>query len=253
MEFVIAIEGVAIALLAVLVWGLLRSHALILRALHELGAGLELDRDAEQDKSASGSPGPVPVELEQSVVPVVERIDPHARDVTGLPPARGRSRRVSERSVPVQQGRTLLAFLSSGCTICADFWDRFRAGDVQVPAGAGLVVVTRSSEEESPSALLTLSGQGGVDVVMSSAAWTDYDIPGSPYFVYVEDGRIVGEGSATTWDQVSDLMRQAVADTPLDLSDDTGNAARMDAELAVAGIQPGHPSLYSSPDQSETK
>ena len=33
-------EGVALLLLAVLVLGLLRSHALILKALHDLGAGL---------------------------------------------------------------------------------------------------------------------------------------------------------------------------------------------------------------------
>ena len=36
---VVIAEGVAIALLGVLVLGLLRSHALILKALHELGAG----------------------------------------------------------------------------------------------------------------------------------------------------------------------------------------------------------------------
>ncbi len=39
-------EGVAIVLLGVLVLGLLRSHALILKALHELGAGLELEKEA---------------------------------------------------------------------------------------------------------------------------------------------------------------------------------------------------------------
>ena len=37
---VVVAEGVAIALLTVLVVGLLRSHALILKALHERGAGL---------------------------------------------------------------------------------------------------------------------------------------------------------------------------------------------------------------------
>ena len=43
-------------------------------------------------------------------------------------------------------------------------------------------------------------------VIQSSAAWLDYDIPGSPYFVYVEAGQVTGEGSATTWPQVRDLM-----------------------------------------------
>ena len=43
---VVIAEGVAIVLLGVLVLGLLRSHALILKALHELGAGLELEKEA---------------------------------------------------------------------------------------------------------------------------------------------------------------------------------------------------------------
>ena len=64
---VVVAEGVAVALLAVLVLGLLRSHALILRALHELGAGLELEEAASAP--ASGTTGPVPVQLEPGVVP----------------------------------------------------------------------------------------------------------------------------------------------------------------------------------------
>ena len=54
---VVVAEGVAIALLAVLVLGLLRSHALILRALHELGAGLELEEAASAARR-SGTTGP---------------------------------------------------------------------------------------------------------------------------------------------------------------------------------------------------
>ena len=53
---VVVAEGVAIALLAVLVLGLLRSHALILRALHELGAGLELE-EAARPRPAPARPG----------------------------------------------------------------------------------------------------------------------------------------------------------------------------------------------------
>jgi hypothetical protein len=64
---VVVAEGVAIALLTVLVLGLLRSHALILKALHELGAGLELERGSG-GSSGSGAVGPVPVELETGVV-----------------------------------------------------------------------------------------------------------------------------------------------------------------------------------------
>jgi hypothetical protein len=73
---VVVAEGVAIALLGVLVAGLLRSHALILRSLHELGAGLELEKGA-------GAPGPVPVELEQGVVPARRPADSQAVEIVG--------------------------------------------------------------------------------------------------------------------------------------------------------------------------
>src|SRR5581483_4680242 len=45
------VEGLAIALLAVLVAGLLRSHAEILRSLHDLGAGLDLDTGSGSGKA----------------------------------------------------------------------------------------------------------------------------------------------------------------------------------------------------------
>ena len=62
-------ELVVLVLLSFLVLGLLRSHALILKSLHDLGAGLELDRQVEQERAREGgSPGPVPVELERGVV-----------------------------------------------------------------------------------------------------------------------------------------------------------------------------------------
>ena len=41
MTVLVALQGVVILLLAVLVVGLLRSHAEILRALHDLGVNLE--------------------------------------------------------------------------------------------------------------------------------------------------------------------------------------------------------------------
>jgi hypothetical protein len=79
-----------------------------------------------------------------------------------------------------------------------------------------------------------------VDVVMSSAAWDDYAVPGSPYFVHVEDGLVVGEGSGTEWSQVADLLSDALAERD--------SADRVDAELEAAGIGPGHPSLRPGDD-----
>ena len=117
-----------------------------------------------------------------------------------------------------------------------------------MPGGARLAVVTKGPEEESASRLRLLAGPR-LEVIRSSAAWSDYGVPGSPYFVYVEDGVITGEGSSTTWAQVRDLMGQAVDDAAVAREeaarDDVGG---IDRELLRAGIHPGHPSLYEPPE-----
>jgi hypothetical protein len=257
---VVIAEGVAIALLAVLVLGLLRSHALILKALHELGAGLELEKEAGTGLTTAttgGGPGPVPVELERGVVPATRTASHRAADVVGTT-LDGADATVA---VTAPGSRTLLAFLTSGCSVCQTFWEEFRSGAVDVPGNGTLRVVAKGPAEESPSTLRSLAnaGTGRVEVVQSSAAWTDYDIPGSPYFVYVEAGVVTGEGSATTWPQVRDLMAQAVADGeqarraagregPGTLPGDRDSIPHIDQELLGAGIHPGHPSLYQSPD-----
>lgn len=256
---VVVAEAVAILLLGVLVLGLLRSHALILKALHELGAGLELEREAGTGVSTAttgGSPGPVPVELESGVVPATRQDSAVGHDVRGT----ALDGAAAEVTVTRPGTRTLLAFLSSGCSVCQTFWDEFQ--DVaDVPGGADLRVVAKGPEEESPSALRRLAGV--LEVVQSTRAWVDYDIPGSPYFVYVEGGTVTGEGSATTWPQVRDLMAQGVADSDEaraaagrtgpgamlgGATADRDSLPRMDDELRAAGIHPGHPSLYTPPE-----
>ncbi len=244
-------ELVVLVLMAVLVLGLLRSHALILKALHDLGAGLELDRKLEEEKAGESGVGPVPVELERGVV------TPTRGDDSSAPAVVGAGLSGEDRTVDLR-GRTLLAFLTTGCTVCAGFWEEFRS-PVDVPGGGRLLVVTKGDDEESPSALGKLASPG-LDVVRSSAAWGDYDIPGSPYFVYVDDGRIVGEGSATSWPQVSDLMAQAIGDDEhrgdaegfVDRGD-RDNPVSVDAELLAAGIGPDHPSLRPEPRSGEAR
>ena len=245
---VVVAEGAALVLLGVLVLGLLRSHALILKALHELGAGLQLE------KQAAGEP----TNFADGVVANARPATTRARDVVGTTLAGGSG------SVPVGRGRTLLAFLTSGCSVCQTFWDHFASGSTDVPGDGRLAVVAKGPEEESASALRGLVGDD-LTVLQSSAAWTDYGIPGSPYFVYVEDGVITGEGSATTWPQVRDLMAQAVADSgearrsagragPGALIGDAlgrDSVPRIDAELIAAGIRPGDPSLYEPPPPPE--
>lgn len=267
---VVIAEGVAIVLLGVLVLGLLRSHALILKALHELGAGLELEKEAGTGvtlATTGGKPGPVPVELETGVVQATRKDSTTAHDIVGT----DLDRVEQQVTVTTPGTRTLLAFLSSGCSVCQTFWDEFR-GSVDVPGDGELHIIAKGPAEESASTLRGLAGDR--EVVQSSAAWVDYDIPGSPYFVYVEGGVVTGEGSATTWSQVRGLMAQGVADSEdaralagragpgLLVGEGAGAAAgpggrddlsRIDAELLASGVRPGDPSLYRAPDATDTQ
>ncbi len=268
---VVIAEGVAIALLAVLVLGLLRSHALILRALHELGAGLELEKDAAAGAGdAAGAPGPVAVQIEPGVVPATrDGVQPGPRrrreDLRGRPAAgRARRRRFRRDAAGVPHLGLQRLPRPSG---------RSSAPTRTTPGDARLVVVAKGSAEESPATLAKLA-RPGVEVVASSGAWVDYDIPGSPYFVLVEDGVVTGEGSATNWPSVRDLLQQAVhesaharaaagrtgpgGDPAAALRRPSRRAprraggrddlSRIDAELAAAGIHPGHHSLFEPAD-----
>src|SRR5512134_2474135 len=112
-------EGIAIVLLGVLVLGLLRSHALILKALHELGAGLELEKEAGTASGGNTPPaGPVSVDIESGVVANARPESSRAADIVGTTLDR------QDRTVAVsgRGQRTLLAFLSSGCSVCQTFW-----------------------------------------------------------------------------------------------------------------------------------
>ncbi|MFV0460847.1 MAG: hypothetical protein ACK5MT_18990 [Actinomycetales bacterium] len=245
---VVIVEGIAIVLLGVLVVGLLRGHAEVLRTLHEAGLG-----DPAQEAQAT-KPADLPFGVQPGTA--VPRDNPtDGFDLAGQTPT-GDAAAVQIAGSPDD---TLVAFLSTGCLTCAHFWDAFADG-VPLPNGARLVIVTKGEEQESLSAIQRLSPRGAT-VVMSTQAWDDYGIPMAPYFVYVDgpSGKVRGEGAASTWDQVDNLMRQGLADQDAQnavaarrsIVPRTGNGAfrdaRAEAELAAAGILPGDPSLYESP------
>jgi hypothetical protein len=227
---VVIVEGVAILLLGLLVLGLLRSHAEILRSLHELGAGADLGATPRR---------PVTVEIGTRT----------GADVSGVMP----DGTVAAIGVVGSEQNTLLAFLSTTCTTCMPFWDTL-AGRHEVPADTRVVIVVQDEDSDKRLARLPTTD---VPVVKSTAAWEAYEIPGSPHFVLVEGptGRVLGEGTGNTWAQVLDLLGHATQMSPTTREydhDHPDNPARIDAELAAAGIEPGHPSLYRSlePPQS---
>ena len=221
MEVIVAAETILLVLLLLLVAGLLRSHAEILRRIGPEDAATEFG--LPEPESAIGRAAPTP-----------------AGDLTGTT--------LDGDAVQIGLGPgsppTLIAFLTSGCSVCHNFWGPMREGLPKElePDPPRLVVVTKDTDRESPTKLEELR-PAEVPLIMSSEAWARHHVPASPYFVYVEDGVRHGEGSATTWTQIASLLRDAARDAKRAGNGDQ-RADRVDDVLQAAGIGPGHPSLY---------
>jgi hypothetical protein len=239
----VILDTVVVAVLTVLVVGLLRSHADILVALHRLGAGVG---DPAGDTSPTVStvnfsrPDGVGVPLP------AERDDFSVHDLAGVDPG-GAAVAVSLRAAP----RTVVAFLSSGCTTCAGFWQALRQGELALPGDPRVVVVTKGPEAEVPAEVGRLAGPRP-EVLLSTSAWMDYEVPGSPFFVVVDGpaGRRMGEGVATNPEQLRSMLTradlEAGAPGPSRSRPMSGPAREVanDQALMAAGILPGDPSLY---------
>ncbi len=220
MVALVSVETVLLVLLIVLVAALLRSHAELLRRLGPEGG------------DAPRLPDPPPAGV---------RADTAAPELAGVTPT-GDAVKLALTGSP-----TLLAFLSSGCTSCAGFWEKLgdgglaselrpvivtRGPDREPSAELRTVIVTRGPDREQAAKLRRLAPDA-VPVVMSSRAWEDYGVPGTPYFVLVRDGAIGGEGVATTWSALASLLGDAIEEQ-----------RGLDERLAAAGVGPDHPSLY---------
>ncbi len=234
-------DTVLVLLLGLVVLGLLRSHADITRTLHELGAPLG-DPARAARSAALGSPVAVRRNGE-GTLEMGPAIPPRAAgsavfELEGQSPS-GDGLAISVTSAPA----TLLAFLSSGCTSCARFWQELATGPAGLE-GVRTVIVTKGPELEQPAAVGRLApASAEVPVLMSSKAWEDYEVPGSPFFVLVDGAarRRAGEGTARSLREVAELVRAATDDRSAAGRDDVST---VDAELRAAGILPGDPSLY---------
>jgi hypothetical protein len=225
MTALVAVETFLLVLLALLVAGLLRSHAEILRRL-----------EPHEHSEAEGDDLPSPPGRAEALP---------ASDLVGTTLAG------DPLQIGVTSGRnTLLAFMTSGCATCKGFWDAFRAGTLAVPGEARLVVVTKDRSHESPTKLRELASPE-IPVVMSTPAWEAYEVPVAPYFVYVDgaSAKVHGEGAASSWEQVVSLLSDAVADEAAAGHGGTARALRAEQELRAAGIAPGDPSLYGSAER----
>jgi hypothetical protein len=214
---IIAAETLLLAVLVVLVVGLLRSHAEILRRLGP-------------DGEALGAPPPTtPRRSDSAPAPAISGTTPTGDALTLAFESSG--------GIP-----TLLAFLTSGCTTCVGFWETLP--EQRLPGGIQTVIVAKGPDRERPARIRELAPDG-VSVVLSSRAWEDYEVPGAPYFVLVNQ-TIRGEGVATSWHALNSLISDAIVDQreAKNGGDGPGRALTIDQKFAAAGIGPDHPSLY---------
>jgi hypothetical protein len=247
MVALVVVSTFVVLVLGVLVAGLLRSHADILRSLHELGVGVGdpvAFTHAPPDVTTLHPPAPSTA-TELGPAPTVTGVTPH-----------GDARAIA---VDNNDGLTLLGFLSSGCATCVAFWEALQSPEsLDLPDHTRVAIVTKGPDREVPSEVRALS-TGRVPVVMSTEAWIDYQIPGSPFFVLVDggNGHMVGKGVARHVGQLAELIRRAEHDRSPDSNrhrrrrrsepnalDGPARAAAADEVLQAAGIYPGDRSLY---------
>jgi hypothetical protein len=246
---VIVIIAIACALLVV--------AAVFVTALTASYAQLEARVDQLDDPARQG----VPIELTSQPAPtpvptgVGGAIGRRAHDLAG---SSLDGDAVSLLTVGVEHF-TLLAFLSSGCRTCGRFWEALRRdGPPSMGPDTRVVVLTKGPDAESPTELARVAD--GVDVTLSTEAWRDFEVPGTPFFILVDgpSGTVAGEGTALGWDEVRNLVALGRGDASLVSGVDTSSRkpasdaereAVVDQILMDAGIFPGDPSLY--PGQGE--
>lgn len=202
MKVLVFIDTALLLILTLLMVGLLRGYAELLRRTtgdHRSSEALQTTGSRVGDADRTG------------VMPLPEPriVQTPAADILGATIDGGASK-ISMRS----DRNTLLAFLSSGCSACVPLWEGLQAiRPDSVPGNARIVVVTKDPSHELMARLKQLAPRGST-VVMSSQAYADYQVELSPYFIYVDGlaGEVRSEGAATAWPQVLSLLGDAIAE-----------------------------------------
>ncbi len=239
-SYLVAGETVLLVLLTLVLVGLLRTHADILARLTALEGAASQRLMVEPTLPSSDS--------------TVARID----TIHGFTP----DLEEIELSIGASGKHALLAFLSTGCLTCWDFWNALASDDRPVlPDSVELIIVAKDRAEEN-LARLREAQPTDYPVVMASSLWEQLAVPGSPYFALIHGSnkQMVGAGSARAWPQVMSLLHDAL-DEQVVASETTAGArgrrsrhSQLEHEeelLAAAGITSGHPSLTSGAPHTE--
>ncbi|MDH3190287.1 MAG: hypothetical protein OEM39_06565 [Acidimicrobiia bacterium] len=228
---IVIVLALVVILMAMLIAGLLRSHAEILRKLEALGMGAD-DHDHRGSLSITAKPDRKP----PSSLPGISGVDPDGQPVTLSPTLGSHS--------------ALIAFLSTSCSSCTVFWENLDQPEMVFGGRTHRVIVaTMGPNDESPTRAASLR-RGKADVVMSTQAWEDYEVPGAPYFVVADpaDG-ILGEGSADTFQALVGFLEDSLNDRRWDEATAArppggDREDRIDRELRAAGLEPNDERLH---------
>lgn len=225
--------AVIVGFLAILVVGLLKTQAEILRKLNTLGITLDDDH----------SHAPIAISTkpnrnlgETKLVGVSPEGDPIVM------------------SLDIGSDPLLVAFLSTTCSSCQEFWETIDSEELRFHGTKyRAAVVTLGPNEESPTRAASLRS-GTADVVMSSEAWALFEVPGAPYFALYDPttSSVIGEGSATDMMALNTFLSDAAGDRTWDQArgtdrSDSDREKMIDEELRRAGITPGDPRLHHDP------
>ena len=235
----IATLGLIVLLLGLLVAGLLRSHAEILRKLDSLGAGVDVGGHPDQ---AAHQLTLSPTRSVAGAAPDIAGVNPDGEPVVV--------------STTVGEDPLLIAFLSTTCSSCTMFWENLDQPTRTFGSRRHRVLISTLGEsEESPTRAQALTS-GDADVVMSSQAWADYEVPGAPYFVVVDPRQgVIGQGSASTFEALQQFLVDSTNDRRWDRQRGqkspgfSESERQVDEELRNAGIEPGDQRLY--PERGE--
>jgi hypothetical protein len=220
MVILVSVETVVLALLSLFVFGLLRSHAEIIRAVQTYGRALGNDSDG------------IPLELAPTAGQVTPALGFAGETLDGKP--------VEYPLWATDDRDTVLAFLTTGCQTCQTFWDAFQAEDLGLPPDTRLIIVAKDRRSESRGRLRRLA-PAHHDLVLSRDAWTTYQVPGSPYFVYItgSNAKVSGQGTGQSWTQVLDLLSLTREEDEVAADEGSGAfAIQPSIEAAEAHVHP---------------
>ena len=97
---------------------------------------------------------------------------------------------------------TLLVFLTTTCTTCAELWKALAGSRRGLARGARLLLVTKGAEVEDRARLRRVAPRG-VPLVMSTEAWGRYGVTAAPFVVCIDAaGTVVAAGAVSGWADV---------------------------------------------------